>query len=450
MAFAVQGDGVRNTDMGFNHSGEPQPVLTTITSNSNGTHWSKLEAKSWIAFLFMGTCLLYCARVTLPICVAAMAEQFEWDKKQSGIVLGSFFWGYCLTQILGGYISDRLGGDKILLLSTAAWGSVITLTPLIAYCSSAPLVVLTISRFLMGLLQGVYYPSLASLLSNKVRDSERGFTSSAVFTGAQVGTLLIGAVGSVLLDMYGWGSVFFLSGLFSILWAYCMWKYLLKGKDQIISLESLGNSLVNSKNNKVPWRKLFRSAPVWAVIVAHVCLGGSFFCLLSWMPTFFHDLFPESKGWVFNVVPWALAVPCSLFGGLLSDHLIRLGFDNAKVRKLMQVIAMGVSSIFTKLLCYSGSYYQALLFISATFGLQTFSHSGVSVNVQDLAPSCAGSLFGIMNTGGALVGVALVYFAGYLIETSGSWPSVFNLISIVNTFGLSVFVIFGQAIRVDI
>ncbi|XP_067856593.1 solute carrier family 17 member 9b isoform X2 [Heptranchias perlo] len=450
MAFSVHDNGVKNTAMGFNHPGAPQPSLTIATTDPNGTYWSRLEAKTWIAFLFMGTCLLYCARVTLPICVAAMAEQFDWDKKQSGIVLGSFFWGYCLTQIMGGYISDRLGGDKILLLSAAAWGSVIILTPLIAHCSSAPIVLLTISRFLMGLLQGVYYPSLASLFSNKVRESDRAFTSSTVCTGAQVGTLLAGAVGSVLLDWYGWESVFYFSGFPSILWAYCMWKYLLKGEDQIISLESLGNSLVKSKDNKVPWRKLFRRAPVWAVIVAHVCMGSTFFCLLSWMPTFFHDLFPESKGWVFNVVPWAVAIPFSLFGGLLSDHLIRLGFDTAKVRKLMQVIAMGLSSIFTKLLSYSSSYHQALIFLSTSLGLQTFSHSGVSVNVLDLAPSCAGSLFGVMNTGGALVGVALVYFAGYLIESSGSWPSVFNLISIVNTFGLSIFIIFGQATRVDI
>ncbi|XP_043566003.1 solute carrier family 17 member 9b [Chiloscyllium plagiosum] len=419
MAHAVHDGSLKNSTMGFKHSDERQRVLGNATTNSNGKFWSKFEAKSWIAFLFVGTCLVYCVRVTLPICIATMAEQFGWDKTQSGIVLGSFFWGYCLTQIIGGHISDRLGGDKILLLSATSWGSVITLTPLIVHWSSTPILFLTLSRFLMGLFQGVFFPSLSSLFSNRVRESERAFTSSAVCTGSQVGTLIIGAFGSVLLDWFGWESVFYFSGIPSILWAYCMWKYFLKGEDQIISLESLGNSLVNSKDDKVAWRKLFKSAPVW-------------------------------PGWIFNVVPWAVAVPFSLFGGILTDHLVKLGFDTAKVRKLMQVIAMGLSSIFTALLSYSGSYYQSLLCISASLGLQTFSHSGVSVNVQDLAPSCAGALFGVMNTGGALFGVALVYFAGYLIETSGSWPSVFSLISIVNTFGLSIFIIFGQATRVDI
>lgn len=43
-------------------------------------------------------------------------------------------------------------------------------------------------------------------------------------------TVVIGGVGSLMLDLYGWESVFYLSGLLSVLWAYCMWKYLLKGE----------------------------------------------------------------------------------------------------------------------------------------------------------------------------------------------------------------------------
>lgn len=57
--------------------------------------------------LLLGTCLLYCARVTVPICALALSSDFDWDKKQFGVVLSSFFWGYCLTQILGGHISDQ-------------------------------------------------------------------------------------------------------------------------------------------------------------------------------------------------------------------------------------------------------------------------------------------------------------------------------------------------------
>ena len=38
------------------------------------------------------------------------------------------------------------------------------------------------------------------------------------------------------------------------------------------------------------------------------------------------DPAPSSlQGWVFNVVPWLVAIPASLFSGLLSDRLINQG-----------------------------------------------------------------------------------------------------------------------------
>lgn len=42
-----------------------------------------------------------------------------------------------------------------------------------------------------------------------------------------------------------------------------------------------------------------------------------------------------------------------------------------------------------------------------------------------------------------------MYLAGYLIETTGSWTSVFNLVAAVNSIGLCAFLVFGDAQRVD-
>ncbi|KPP63299.1 solute carrier family 17 member 9-like, partial [Scleropages formosus] len=425
----------------------------------SSAHWSRPLARVWTVVLLLGTCLLYCARVAMPICAVSMAEQFKWSKKETGIVLGSFFWGYCFTQVVGGYISDRVGGEKVLLLSAAAWGAMTAFTPILAHFCSQPIVSMTLARFLMGLLQGVHYPSLASLCSQKVVESERGFLMSTVGSGSYLGTLVIGAAGSLMLDLYGWESVFYVSGLLSVLWAYCMWKYLLKGEGRSRSMvrspvSKLSHNLLigfGRLAQTIQWKYLHLTMLSGsAVTITHLCTASTFFTLLSWLPTFFKDTFPDAKGWVFNVIPWFVAIPSSLFSGCLSDHLIGQGFDTAAVRKLMQFFSMGVSSIFTLFLCGTTTFPTAVAFVSATMGLTTFSHSGVSVNVQDLAPSCAGALFGVMNTCGAFTGVLMVYFSGYLIEATGSWASVFALISLVNLLGLGTFLTFAEARRVDI
>ncbi|XP_006500654.1 voltage-gated purine nucleotide uniporter SLC17A9 isoform X2 [Mus musculus] len=279
-------------------------------------------------------------------------------------------------------------------------------------------------------------PGLPDILSNPHRSAPR--------------TLVTGGVGSVLLDQCGWQSVFYFSGGLTLLWAYYVYRYLLNEKDLVLALGFLAQGLPVTKPSKVPWRQLFRKASVWAAICSQLCSACSFFILLSWLPTFFKETFPNSKGWVFNVVPWMLAIPASLFSGFISDRLISQGYRVITVRKFMQVMGLGLSSIFALCLGHTTSFLKAMIFASASIGFQTFNHSGISVNIQDLAPSCAGFLFGVANTAGALAGVVGVCLSGYLIETTGSWTCVFHLVAIISNLGLGTFLVFGKAQRVDL
>ncbi|XP_056403789.1 solute carrier family 17 member 9 isoform X2 [Hyla sarda] len=410
----------------------------------------RLETRVWSVTLLMGTCLLYCARTCLPISVVSMSGYFGWDKRQSGFVLGSFFWGYCITQVAGGHLSDKVGGEKVILLSALSWGFITAVTPLLAHVTRDPLLLVSLLRFLKGLLQGVHFPALASLFSQRVRENERAFICSIVGCGSQFGTLLIGGVGSVLLEWYGWESVFYFAGFLTLTWGYCLSTYLLKKGEIFLTFEDLGKVYSMSAQTSVPWRCLFRKLPVWAVIIAQFCVASTSFTLFSWVPTFFKEQFPDAKGWVFNVVPWLVAIPSGVFSGFLSDYLITQGYKTIWVRKLMQIFGMGISSVFILCLAHTNSYCQAIVFASVAVGLQTFNHSGITVNVQDLAPSCAGFLFGVANTGGALLGVVWVYLSGYLIESTGSWGPMFHLVVSVNILGLIVFLEFAKSERMDV
>lgn len=47
----------------------------------------------------------------LFVCVWKKAK-FNWDPETVGMIHGSFFWGYIVTQIPGGYISSRLAANR--------------------------------------------------------------------------------------------------------------------------------------------------------------------------------------------------------------------------------------------------------------------------------------------------------------------------------------------------
>lgn len=77
--------------------------------------------------------------------------KFNWDSVQQNLILGSFFWGYILTELPGGRLAELIGGHRVFGHSML-WASLITLfTPLAAYADFKAVVVL---RALLGFMLG--------------------------------------------------------------------------------------------------------------------------------------------------------------------------------------------------------------------------------------------------------------------------------------------------------
>lgn len=83
-----------------------------------------------------------------------------------------------------------------------------------------------------------------------------------------------------------------------IAWALVMRYYTMSSDRYRIINVSIPNRLCTQHNrteDTVPWLKLFGSASFWACVIAHACQNNCFFVLLSWLPTYFHDGFPQAK-----------------------------------------------------------------------------------------------------------------------------------------------------------
>ncbi|XP_067678257.1 voltage-gated purine nucleotide uniporter SLC17A9-like isoform X1 [Haliotis asinina] len=420
-----------------------------------GVYWNRQEKRQWAMALFAGTSMLYASRTIMPMAVVAVSEEMSWDKTESGTVLSAFFWGYTMTQFLGGYLSDRIGGDIVLPIAACLWSLITFWTPQVAYLSTdkhMALYIVVLSRVLLGVCQGFHYPGMTSLISRKVVEQERSLTYSFIAAGSHFGTLFTGSVGSILLDRYGWQMPFYFIGLCGLGWMLIM-RYCLVNhhRKKYISLHSHDGSGYPDKAKEahgVPWITLFTKAAFWSLIVGHFCENNAFYILLSWLPTYFHENFPTAKGWVFNVVPWVVTIPSSIFSGYLADKMISSGFSVTFVRKLMQFIALGGTALFLVIITYTTSYEAALICMALSVCCCGFHNSGILVNPQDIAPKHAGSVFGIMNMAGAIPGFIGVYMAGHILEVTKSWSAVFNQTALVCIFGLIVYTLFGTGKKI--
>ena len=83
-----------------------------------------------------------------------------WSKETQGIILGAFFWGYLITQIPGGWLSEKLGGKAVLGWCMLLCAISTLLVPVGAHASSYVLVFLRIVAGI-GQVRAAYYVILS-------------------------------------------------------------------------------------------------------------------------------------------------------------------------------------------------------------------------------------------------------------------------------------------------
>lgn len=90
----------------------------------------------------------------VPLTDGSETKYFDWTEQQKQMILGSFFWGYILTELPGGRLAELVGGHRVFGHSML-WASVLTLlTPFAANLGLTAMVVL---RAVLGFMLGGKY-----------------------------------------------------------------------------------------------------------------------------------------------------------------------------------------------------------------------------------------------------------------------------------------------------
>ncbi|XP_071965270.1 voltage-gated purine nucleotide uniporter SLC17A9-like [Antedon mediterranea] len=417
--------------------------------------WNDKEQWQWMISLFIGTTLLYAQRTALPVCAVSVSSEFGWDKAQTGLVLSCFFWGYTLTQVVGGYTSDKVGGDQVISAAMLVTGIITLITPEAAYYfddKSSTMLLLILLRFFMGVTQAFHYPGMTSLMYKRAQPEDRSRVIGIVYSSGYAGTVLSGSLGSVLLEVFDWHVVFHMFGLAALAWAVYVRTYMLK-KSSVIILNQNGTSRekkrsFRSSSEPIQWKKLIKHKAFWAMLTGHFCLNYALGILLFWLPTFFTENFPGEKAWIFNVLPWLAAVPFSMGSGVIADKLIAYGYSVGLTRKFIHSISCLSMIVSLMVVGFSKSFKLCVFLMMIAVSGQSFSNGGLVNNPNDIAPKHSGFVFGIMNTFGAITSFLGVYIAGFILHHTNSWALVFTSSAGVVFIGFVSFVLFGTGKRI--
>ncbi|CAI5954307.1 unnamed protein product [Closterium sp. NIES-65] len=430
--------------------------------------------KRWsiVVLCFFAFLLCNMDRVNMSIAVLPMAEQFQWSPATVGLVQSSFFWGYLLTQVAGGVWADTIGGKQVLGFGVVWWSLATVLTPIAA---SLGLPALLFARACMGVGEGVAMPAMNNLLSKWVPVGERSRSLALVYSGMYLGSVAGLSLSPAIIHAFAWPSVFYSFGSLGLVWFAC-WQikaFSSPAEDPSVSpaeraLIAAGGAQKGQGAGKaheggggphlegseplrlstIPWRLLLSKAPVWAIIICHFCHNWGVFILLTWMPTYYHDVlgFNLTESGLFAVLPWLTMAIASNVGGWIADTLIARGLSVTLVRKVMQSIGFLGPAICLSLLSTVKSPVAAIALLMLSQGTDAFSQSGLYSNHQDIGPRYAGILLGLSNSAGVLAGVFGTYVTGQILQ-NGSWDEVFTVAVALYLVGTVVWNVFATGER---
>ena len=388
-------------------------------------------------------------KINISIAVIEMAKDFGWSPTVIGLVQSSFFYGYLLSQLPGGYASTKFGGRNVLYFAVISFSLSTMCIPFAA--STIP--GLFLSRAAVGFGEGLLPSAVTDVIARTVQPSQRSGATSFVFGALQVGSLVGLTLAPTLIDVWGWPSVFYMFGGGGLLF-FIWWNQVLVEIEKtspgifapVVDTEVVPENL---EDDEVPWRAFARAKPVQALCFVHFVHNWFHYTMLAWLPTYLTDSMslPLSTAAKIALLPPIAASIVSGIAGPSADALIANGVPVGVVRKCAQTIAF-----IGPALCLSGASFvdddpiSSIALITLSLGISSFSLAGLYCNHADLSPKYAPVLIGATNTVGAIPGIVGVVLVGKIYDSTDSWAlSLFAPSITLFVLGAIVFWVFGTA-----
>lgn len=141
----------------------------------------------------------------------AMIKDWHVSRAAFGPVFGAGLFGTLIGSFVFGYLGDRLGRKKALILGSACFGA-LTLASVWVTSLNA----LMLLRFLAGIGMGGVIPNSVALVAEYAPKRLRATWVTLMFSGFSIGAGSGGIVSSAMIHTYGWPVMFLVGGLGSL------------------------------------------------------------------------------------------------------------------------------------------------------------------------------------------------------------------------------------------
>ncbi|HEX5459480.1 MAG TPA: MFS transporter [Steroidobacteraceae bacterium] len=404
-------------------------------SHSTATPTARIDAAAervgrfrWVicALLFAATALNYVDRQIIGILEPMLAHKFHWTETDYSNVVFSFQLAYAIGYLIFGKLIDRIGARVGYALAVAIWT-----VAHVAHAWASSLTDFIVARFAIGLGESGNFPAGLKAVAEWFPKRERALATGIFNAGTNIGAIVTPLIVPVITLSLGWQAAFLITGSFTLIWLV-VWLAVYRPPRQHKRLGTAELALIESDPPdpavaSIPWRKLLAVRETWAYALGKFLIDPVWWMWLFWLPDFLvkrHHLDLKTFGPPLVVI-YVISDVGSIAGGWMSSRLLRAGCSLNTARKsAMLLCAVLVLPVF------GVAYVDSLWGAVAIVGLAAAAHQGFSCNLftlpSDVFPRRAvGTLIGIGGTAGAIGGMLIAKYAGFVLDRLGTFKPLF-------------------------
>jgi ACS family hexuronate transporter-like MFS transporter len=377
------------------------------------------------ALLFFVTTLNYIDRQVLGVLAPELQRVIGWNELQYGDIVTAFQAAYAIGLLAAGGFIDRVG-------TRIGYASAIGVWSLATMGHAAVRTVLGFgaARFALGLSEAANFPAAIKTVAEWFPRKERAFATGIFNSGANIGAIVAPLAAPWIAVNFGWQWAFLILGGLSALWVV-PWMMIYRRPEEHPKVSSGELAYIRSDpaepTVKVPWARLVPHRQTWAYLIGKFLTDPIWWFFLFWLPKFLntkYGLTLTELGWPLVIV-YNLSMAGSIAGGWLPVWFLKMGWSLNRARKTAMLVC-AVAVIPIVFAANVGNLWVAVGLV----GLATAAHQGWSANlytiVSDTFPRRAvGSVIGIGGFGGAVGGMLIATFTGFVLQFTGSYVPMF-------------------------
>ena len=409
-----------------------------------------------LALIAAGTMINYLDRTLLSVAAPSMTRELGLSAATMGVVFSAFSWTYALAQIPGGALLDRIGVRLTYFLSVAFWSVFTVLQGLAAGLGS-----LLAFRLGLGVAEAPCFPANSRILVTWFPQRERARANSVYSVGMYFGIAFLSPLLFWITQTWGWRVLFMSVGAIGLAFAV-VWLWLYRDPHQsrwanpaeLDLIAADGGVASGEAAAPFAWRDLvwlIRQRQIAGAAIGQFATNATLVFFLTWFPTYLAT--ERHMAWlkvgVYAVLPFIAASVGVLFGGQLSDALVKRSGSATLGRKLPVVAGLLLSSTIVAA-AFLKSDTLVIAVMSVAFFGQGMSNLGWTL-ISEVAPRrFVGLTAGLFNFCTNLAGIVTPIVIGAVVAATGSFFGGLAFVALMAVIGaLSYTLVVGEVRRIE-